>query len=94
MKSSIRKRSIAVNGHKTSISLEDAFFSALREITRQRGATLSEVIAEVDRTRAPGNLSSALRLFVLDFYRSSAKSAAHLSEPDSERLPHTSDSRA
>ena len=95
MKSPIRKRSIAVNGHKTSISLEDAFFGALREITRQRGSTLSEIIAEVDRTRAEGNLSSALRLFVLDFYRSGAKSAGlHLSDPDSERVPHTSDPRA
>lgn len=95
MQSPIRKRSIAINGHKTSISLEDAFFSALKEITKQRGSTLAEIITEVDRTRAPGNLSSALRLFVLDFYRSRAKSATlHLSDPDSQRLQHTPGSRA
>ena len=69
-KRSIVKRSIVINGHKTSISLEDAFFSALKDISRQRRLTLTVIITEVDRTRTEGNLSSALRLFVLDFYRS------------------------
>ena len=76
MQSPIRKRSIVINGHKTSITLEDDFFGALKEIARQRSSTLSQTIAEVDRTRAQGNLSSALRSFVLDFYRSRAGSPA------------------
>ena len=51
MQSPIRKRSIVVGGHKTSISLEDAFFTALKEISKQRHLTLAEVITEVDRRR-------------------------------------------
>ena len=77
----IRKRSIVINGHKTSITLEDAFFSALKDISKQRRSTLSEVVTEVDRTRTQGNLSSALRLFVLDFYRSAPLQRDPLSRP-------------
>ena len=87
MQSPVRKRSIVINGHKTSISLEDAFFSALKEISKQRRLTLAELITEVGRARTEGNLSSALRLFVLDFYRSEAKSEArHSTKPESQRL--------
>ena len=77
MQSPIVKRSVVINGHKTSVSLENAFFSALKEISKQRRATLSELITEVDRTRTEGNLSSALRLFVLNFYRTTASHTAH-----------------
>ena len=77
----IRKRSIVINGHKTSITLEDAFFSALKDISKQRRSTLSEIVTEVDRTRTQGNLSSALRLFVLDFYRSAPLQRDPLSRP-------------
>ena len=69
MKSVIFKRSIMVAGHKTSVSLEDAFWNGLREIARERHMRLSEVVAEIDAQRQLGNLSSAVRLFVLDFYR-------------------------
>jgi len=69
MKSTIVKRSIMVSGHKTSVSLEDAFWNGLKEIVRERHMTLSELVAEIDAQRQLGNLSSALRLFVLDFYR-------------------------
>ena len=58
-----------VAGHKTSVSLEDAFWNGLKEIVRERHITLSELVAEIDAQRQLGNLSSALRLFVLDFYR-------------------------
>jgi predicted DNA-binding ribbon-helix-helix protein len=70
MKSLIFKRSIMVAGHKTSVSLEDAFWNGLKEIARERHTTLSELVAEIDAQRQHGNLSSALRLLVLDFYRS------------------------
>jgi predicted DNA-binding ribbon-helix-helix protein len=69
MKSLIFKRSIMVAGHKTSVSLEDAFWNGLKEIARERHMRLSELVAEIDAQRQLGNLSSALRLFVLDFYR-------------------------
>jgi predicted DNA-binding ribbon-helix-helix protein len=70
MKSAVMKRSIVVAGHKTSVSLEDAFWSALKEIAAKRMTTLSDLIGVIDKQRQHGNLSSALRLFVLDFYRS------------------------
>jgi predicted DNA-binding ribbon-helix-helix protein len=69
MKSPVVKRSIVIAGHKTSVSLEDAFWKALKEIARLRRATLSELIASIDAERVQGNLSSAIRLFVLDHFR-------------------------
>ncbi len=69
MKSPVVKRSIVIAGHKTSVSLEDAFWDALKEIATVRNATLSEVVASIDASRSQGNLSSAIRLFVLDHFR-------------------------
>jgi predicted DNA-binding ribbon-helix-helix protein len=69
MKSPVVKRSIVIAGHKTSVSLEDAFWKGLKEIASGRNATLSDLVASIDADRQHGNLSSALRLFVLDFYR-------------------------
>ena len=69
MKSLVIKRSVVVAGHKTSVSLEDAFWKGLKEIAGKRDMTLSELIGAIDSEREYGNLSSALRLFVLDFYR-------------------------
>jgi len=73
MKSPILKRSILIGGHKTSVSLEDAFWSGMKEISRQRDMTLSELAREIDSNRQQGNLSSAIRLFVLDYFRTRAK---------------------
>jgi len=72
MKSPIAKRSILIEGHKTSVSLEDAFWTTLKDIARERGETLSQVIATIDKDRRGGNLSSAIRLFVLGRYRPTA----------------------
>ena len=69
MKSPIIKRAIMIDGHKTSISLEDAFWSSLMEIAHAEGATVSKLVAKIDKTRKQGNLSSAVRLFVLDQVR-------------------------
>jgi predicted DNA-binding ribbon-helix-helix protein len=69
MKSLVVKRSIVVAGHKTSVSLEDAFWNGMREIASGRNITLSDLVTAVDSERQQGNLSSAIRLFVLDFYR-------------------------
>ena len=69
MKSQVLKRSIVIDGHHTSVSLEDAFWVGLREIARAQQATLSTLVGEIDKTRQQGNLSSAIRLFVLDQVR-------------------------
>ena len=68
-KSAVIKRSIAVAGHKTSVSLEDAFWKGLKEIAGGHHLTVSDLIAKIDSGRQHTNLSSAIRLFVLDFYR-------------------------
>ena len=70
MKSPVIKRSIVIAGHKTSVSLEDAFWKGLKDIAGTRDMTLSELVAAIDSDRRHGNLSSAIRLFVLDHYRS------------------------
>jgi predicted DNA-binding ribbon-helix-helix protein len=70
MKSSlIVKRSIVVAGHKTSVTLEDAYWKSLKEIASGRNMTVSSLVTAVDSERPQSNLSSAIRLFVLDFYR-------------------------
>jgi predicted DNA-binding ribbon-helix-helix protein len=69
MKSPVIKRSIVIAGHKTSVSLEDAFWKGLKEIADDRDVTLSELVSSIDTDRQHGNLSSAIRLFVLDHYR-------------------------
>ena len=68
-KSRITKRSIVVNGKKTSVSLEDEFWSALKAIASERLKNLSDVVTAIDRQREHANLSSAIRLFVLAFYQ-------------------------
>jgi predicted DNA-binding ribbon-helix-helix protein len=69
MRSPVVKRSIVIAGHKTSVSLEDAFWKGIKEIAMDRDLTLSEMVSAIDSGRAQSNLSSALRLFVLDHYR-------------------------
>ena len=79
MQSAVLKRSIVVDGHKTSVSLEDAFWEGLKEIGLERRISLSQLVAAIDGQRQHGNLSSAIRLFVLDFYRNGR------TEPKDER---------
>jgi len=69
VKSPVVKRSIVIAGHKTSVSLEDAFWKGLKEIAGGRDMTLSDLVAAIDSERQLSNLSSAIRLFVLSFYR-------------------------
>ena len=68
-KSLVIKRSIVVGGHKTSVSLEDDFWDALKEIARVNRVTLSDLVGSLDEQRQHGNLSSSVRLFVLNHYR-------------------------
>ena len=72
MKSPVVKRSIVLAGHKTSVSLEDEFWNALKKIASDRHVTLSEVVGDIAAQRQHGNFSSALRLFVLEYYRGKA----------------------
>jgi predicted DNA-binding ribbon-helix-helix protein len=66
----MRKRSITIRGHQTSITLEDAFWDELSALANARKLSLSAVVAEIDKARGgPGNLSSALRLHVLEALR-------------------------
>lgn len=60
------KRSIAIRGHRTSVSLEDAFWRQLKRLALQRAMSVSALIAEVDAARGGANLSSAIRVFVLE----------------------------
>ena len=69
MKSLVLKRSIVIDGHKTSVSLEDPFWDDLKEIAHVQHETLSALVARIDETRKHGNLSSAIRLFVLEYFR-------------------------
>lgn len=63
------KRSIVINGHKTSVSLESDFWKGLRQIAEIKQTTLSKLIASIDSQRKNGNLSSAIRLFVLGYHQ-------------------------
>jgi predicted DNA-binding ribbon-helix-helix protein len=76
MQSTIIKRSVKLDRHKTSISLEDEFWEALKEIAPARGMSLRGLIVSIDGTRNQDNLSSALRLFVLEFYQDQAETRA------------------
>jgi predicted DNA-binding ribbon-helix-helix protein len=74
--SNVKKRSIVVAGHKTSVSLEDAFWNLLKEIANERHETVSDLVAKIDTDREHGNLSSAIRLFVFDCVRDQALAQA------------------
>lgn len=62
----VRKRSLVVAGHSTSVSLEQAFWDALKDIAREEGLSLAALVARVDAARGAANLSSALRVFALE----------------------------
>lgn len=68
--SAVVKRSVAIKGHRTSISLEKPFYEEFERIARQRGMAVAALVAEIDESRPPDtNLSSAIRLFVLEDFR-------------------------
>lgn len=89
MKSSVVKRSIVVDGHKTSVSLEDAFWTGLREIAHAQQVPLSVLVSQIDSARDQSNLSSAIRVFVLRSFcnedRQTEGKEAHRSSVDGER---------
>ena len=68
----MKKRSVKIAGHATSITMEDEFWDALKSLAEKQGRPLSALIAEADATRGPRNLSSALRVYALKNYLPSA----------------------
>jgi predicted DNA-binding ribbon-helix-helix protein len=69
LQSLVTKRSIVIAGRKTSVSVEDAFWESLREIAKGRGESLSELITIINADRKFPNLSSAIRVFVVGYFR-------------------------
>lgn len=80
MSSPVVKRSIVIAGHKTSVSLEDAFWQELKRIANERRMTLSDLVGTIDTGRHHSNLSSAIRLFVLEHYRTQSGAMTDRSE--------------
>jgi len=87
MKSStIKHHSIVLSGRRTSICLEDAFWNSFKEIARDRGDTLTNLIAQIDADRQSRNLSSAIRMFVLGYYRDQLDQRGGIVQPST--APH------
>lgn len=72
----VRKRSVAIAGHRTSVSLETPFWEALRDLAEARGRSVQALMAEIDAGRGRANLSSAVRVFVLERARAGELRAA------------------
>jgi predicted DNA-binding ribbon-helix-helix protein len=91
MKSPVIKRSILLAGHKTSVSLEEAFWQGLKEIATSRDVSVSALIGSIDARRIDGNLSSGIRLFVLDYYRAlaNARGGESLARPEGAAMGET-----
>jgi len=71
MKSAIVKRSVVLRGHKTSVSLEKEFWDGLREIADVKKTALSSLLLKIDSERHNANLSSAIRIYVFEYFRRS-----------------------
>ena len=81
MKSAIIKHSVVVSTHKTSVSLEDQFWESLKQIADQANVPLGKLVEQIDQGRTRGNLSSAIRIFVLEYFRSRHARRASLDAP-------------
>lgn len=68
----VRKRSVIVSGHRTSVSLEETFWEALAELAGERGISINHLVTEIDRDN-PNNLSSAIRVYTMRTFRERAK---------------------
>lgn len=65
----MQKHSVTISGHRTSISLEEEFWAGLKAMAATRGKSLADIIRQIDKDRGSANLSSAIRLAVLNFYK-------------------------
>lgn len=82
----LRKHSVKIAGHSTSLSLEGVFWDALKEVAASRGRSLNALIEEIDRGRG-GNLSSAVRVFLLNHFRARAQEPANRPVPSADPSP-------
>ena len=85
MKSLVIKHSIVLRRCKTSVSLEDGFWESLRKIADERGETLSSLVSGIDASRQNANFSSAIRVFILEFYK--ARSAQQSQAFQQQAIP-------
>ena len=90
MKSLIVKRSVVLAGHHRSVSLEDEFWKGLKEIAGGRNMTLMDLVRAINAQRQHDNLSSALRLFALEYYCSKAAEKLNDEVPGEQSVPPTS----
>lgn len=67
------KRSFSLSGHRTSISLEAAFWEALREAAVADGVSMTSIVGQIDKARGDAGLSGAVRVWVLEYYRSRSR---------------------
>src|SRR3954451_229723 len=70
--SSLVIRNVVVGGHRTSVRLEPVMWEALRDISLRRKATIHDVVTKIDRERTASSLTAAIRVYIVDFYRSAA----------------------
>jgi predicted DNA-binding ribbon-helix-helix protein len=89
MKSSIVKHSVVIGGHKTSVSLEQPFWAAIRELAASRSMTISDLLREIDQGRSNANLSSAVRVFVLENFRRHAATLQVTRQNDRDSIGYT-----
>jgi predicted DNA-binding ribbon-helix-helix protein len=84
-KSAVTKRSVVIGGHKTSVSLEEPFWAEVRSIASTEQVTVSSLLRRIDRERSNANLSSAIRVFVLEHVRDRANGV----DPKPDMQPYT-----
>ncbi len=77
-----KKRSLKIEGHRTSISLENAFWRALRDVAGEQGRSVPALVADIDAKRCGISLSSAIRIHLLNHFRSRARSEIDLTGLD------------
>jgi predicted DNA-binding ribbon-helix-helix protein len=69
-----RKRSLSIAGHETSITIEDAFWAALKEVAAETGCGITELVSAIDKIRQPAGLSASVRVFLLQYYQAKRNS--------------------
>jgi predicted DNA-binding ribbon-helix-helix protein len=99
MRSAVAKRSVVISGHKTSVSLEDSFWNEVQAIAKSRRITVSHLLHHIDHDRQNANLSSAIRVYVLQHLREQASaqqqpSQSQQSQPQNGQWPNQNQMRA
>jgi predicted DNA-binding ribbon-helix-helix protein len=81
IKSLVVKQSVSINGRDSSVSIEDAFWNALKEIAVAQNISANALVSKIDSERQAANLSSAIRVYVLEHYRLAANARADPQRP-------------